>query len=177
MNYFFTADPHFGHKNIIKYSNRPFKYLKEMDEAIIKRHNEIVAPDDVTIIAGDISFHSPAYTMELLKRLNGTLILLRGSHDKWMDRTYHEMWEKTIEGQHVVVCHYCMRTWPRSHYQSWMLYAHSHGTLPPPTPYQLDIGVDTNNFYPYSWEQVKEKLRNQIQSEVNRKIVTKGDYE
>ena len=33
--------------------------------------------------------------------------------------------------QLVVLCHYAMRVWDRSHYGSWHLYGHSHGNLPP----------------------------------------------
>ncbi len=39
---FFTGDEHFGHKNVIKYCNRPFSDVDEMDREIIKRHNEVV---------------------------------------------------------------------------------------------------------------------------------------
>jgi len=42
MKFFFTADEHFNHNNIIKYCNRPFKDIDEMDTMIIKRHNEFI---------------------------------------------------------------------------------------------------------------------------------------
>ena len=32
--------------------------------------------------------------------------------------------------QDIVLCHYAMRVWQKSHYGAWMLYGHSHGTLP-----------------------------------------------
>ena len=50
-----------------------------------------------------------------------------------------------------------MRVWNKSHYGSWELYGHSHGTLEP-IGKQLDVGVDTNNFYPYSFEDIKKRL-------------------
>ena len=48
-----------------------------------------------------------------------------------------------------------MRVWPRSHYNSWMLYGHSHGMLDP-IGKQHDVGVDNNEFYPVSLEQIRE---------------------
>jgi len=39
--YFFTADEHYGHTNIIKYCGRPFTRVDEMDAEIIRRHYEI----------------------------------------------------------------------------------------------------------------------------------------
>jgi calcineurin-like phosphoesterase family protein len=50
-----------------------------------------------------------------------------------------------------------MRTWPASHMGSWQLYGHSHGKLPP-IGFQLDVGVDSWEFYPVSWEEVKEAI-------------------
>jgi calcineurin-like phosphoesterase family protein len=53
--FFFTADEHYGHANIIIYCNRPFTSVDEMDAEIIRRHNEMIGPKDVVIHAGDFT--------------------------------------------------------------------------------------------------------------------------
>ncbi len=55
MKYFFISDEHYSHTNIIKYCNRPFKDVKEMDDEIIKRHNEVVSSEDIVVHAGDFT--------------------------------------------------------------------------------------------------------------------------
>ena len=47
-----------------------------------------------------------------------------------------------------------MKTWAKSHYNSWQLFGHSHGELKG-VGKQMDIGVDTHNFYPYSFNEIK----------------------
>jgi len=57
----------------------------------------------------------------------------------------------------VVLCHYAMRTWDRSHYGSYHLYGHSHGKLER-HGWSMDVGVDCFDFYPVSLRQVIEEL-------------------
>ncbi len=131
-----------------------------MDNELISRHNEVVKQSDVVIHAGDFAFVNASYkAKEYFDRLNGKHIYLKGSHDKWMPTFTLQIWEKTIENQFLVICHYAMRTWARSHYNSWHLYGHSHGRLAP-IGKSWDIGVDNNNFYPVSFEQVEEIMDN-----------------
>lgn len=158
--YWFTADQHFNHKKEFIWKKAGFSSSEEKDEIQVQRHNEVVRRNDIVIHAGDFAFvKTIQQANEYFKRLNGNHIYLKGSHDKWMPKHTLQIWEKTIEGQFLVVCHYNMRTWHRSHYNSWQLFAHSHGRLEP-VGKQHDIGVDNNNFYPVSFEQLREIMKN-----------------
>jgi calcineurin-like phosphoesterase family protein len=159
--YFFTGDEHFFHKNIIRFCNRPYLSVEEMNEAIIQNHNEIVSDNDITIHLGDFTLlkNSPEI-FKIIKRLNGKHTFIQGSHDRWLqDKRYQQIWEKKIDEYYVVCCHYAMRVWPRSHYNSWQLYGHSHGNLEP-VGKQWDVGVDNNNFYPVSFDSLVEIMKN-----------------
>jgi len=154
---FFTADQHYGHRNIIKYCNRPFSSVEEMDEELIKRHNKVIGIDDTVIHAGDFTLATRQIAGRYIRRLNGTHKFLVGSHDKWIrEINFPEIMVKKIDGQTIVVCHYAMLVWPHSHYNSWHLFGHSHGRLNDKIEGKsYDIGVDNNNFYPVSLEQIK----------------------
>ena len=153
--YWFISDEHFGHFNIIKFCNRPFISLQEMDDTIIDNHNALVSNTDTVIHAGDFTLkHSYQQANEYIQKLNGKHIFIKGSHDYWCSNRYQYMLETTIEKQFMVICHYCMRTWARSHWNSWQLYGHSHGRLDG-IGKQWDIGVDNNDFKPVSFDQLK----------------------
>jgi calcineurin-like phosphoesterase family protein len=114
--FFFTADEHYGHANIIKYCHRPFASVEEMEAEIIQRHNEIVGPKPVVIHAGDFTLSEKPFAENYIQQLNGTHIFLKGSHDYWLKKSATVIWEREIEETHVVVCHFAMRVWPRSHH-------------------------------------------------------------
>jgi len=169
--FFYTADEHYNHANIIKFCNRPFSNVREMNETLIKNHNEVVGESDIVVHVGDFSMGSRGWTMErVFKQLKGTHIFIRGSHDRWLGKSPKSegnfqfvgyIYEKTFkdEGILIVACHYAMRTWRRSHWNSWHVYGHSHSRLPS-IGKSMDVGVDTNNYYPYSLDQIKEIMVN-----------------
>lgn len=158
--FWFISDEHYGHKKIIEYCNRPFSSVEEMNETIIENSNKVVSNEDVTIHGGDFTLWKNVNGIykKYINRLNGKHIFLKGSHDYWLDGKANQIWEKLISLQgvpknYVVVCHYAMRVWARSHYNSFQLYGHSHGNLEP-VGKQHDIGVDNNNFYPVSFDKI-----------------------
>ena len=78
MKWFFTADHHFGHGNIIEYCKRPFKSLAHMDMELIRRWNSVVQEGDKVLYLGDFTFGDPE---RFTKQLNGDIIFIKGSHD------------------------------------------------------------------------------------------------
>jgi calcineurin-like phosphoesterase family protein len=158
--YYFTSDEHYGHDNIRAYSNRPFDSVQEMDNELISRHNAIVKKNDTVIHAGDFSLiHNYIKVYDkYISKLNGKHIFLKGSHDYWLPENHITIYQKKIYNKYIVVCHYAMRVWARSHYNSYMLHGHSHGTLKP-IGKQLDIGVDNNNYYPFSFKEIEEIMK------------------
>ena len=82
VNTFFTSDLHFGHENVIRYSNRPFKTLEEMEEKLIKRWNAKVRSQDRVIVVGDFLLGCGKPRLrEILSQLNGIKVCVRGNHD------------------------------------------------------------------------------------------------
>lgn len=114
MTIFFTSDTHFGHANIIKYCDRPFKDTDHMDEAIIERWNETVSPEDTVYHLGDIALGTIADSLPKVARLNGYKIAVLGNHDRpfmrsgksdfdsWVLR-YEEVFEEVLHWKGALV--------------------------------------------------------------------------
>lgn len=78
----FYSDPHFGHKNIIRYANRPFEDVPHMNEGLIARYNEVISPEDTVLWLGDCAFMKGGKFRGIMSRLNGRKVLIRGNHDR-----------------------------------------------------------------------------------------------
>ena len=108
---YFIADTHFNHENIIKYCDRPFSNAKEMNEYIIQKWNSVVKEDDIVYHLGDVGFGTTEMLKELISRLNGTKILLRGNHDfkrgvnGWKEVGFSEVYKKKIELGNLILTH------------------------------------------------------------------------
>ena len=161
---FFTADTHFGHGNIIKYCQRPFGSVREMDGVIAENWNRIVNPTDLIFNLGDFSWLGAKQMQALLERLNGRKFLCIGSHDKRVSRLvgFFECIRESFlvevgERQFVFFNHYLHKVWPKSHHGSLHLFGHSHGRMNAYAEQEgklLDVGVDSHNFYPWSLDEV-----------------------
>lgn len=139
---YFTSDTHFGHGNIIKYCNRPFKNHWEMDEQMILNWNDLVSDDDEVYHLGDFGFGSPGYIINIMQQLKGKIYYIAGNHDKNVFKANKKIqrfeWikdqfllkvedEEVSDGyQYLFLNHYPMLTWNHSHRGSWQL----HGDYP-----------------------------------------------
>ena len=78
------SDTHFNHENIIKYCNRPFDNINEMNNHIINKWNSVVNKDDIVYHLGDFALQSDKEIVsDLVKKLNGNIVLIMGNHDRW----------------------------------------------------------------------------------------------
>ena len=166
----------YGHVNIIKFCDRPFESIGEMNEALIHRHNMVVTDNDTVVHVGDFTLHrntEEVYT-RWINRLNGTHIFLRGSHDRWIKKgpasSPFESWERKINDQWIVACHYPMRSWPKTFHGSWHVFGHVHGRLDKNRiPRSVDVGVDSWSFAPVSFEEIADICIKDNLEEVEKK--------
>ena len=178
---FFTSDTHFNHANIIRFCNRPFKDVEQMNEALIANWNNVVGEDDTVFHLGDFCLGGAAEWTQLLNRLNGKIYLIMGNHDLknirqgFIQRFEHVSMQMHIEigEQKIYLCHYPFLCFEGGYKEVWQLFGHVHtrknntgndaGRLQYLYPTQYDVGVDNNGFAPISFEQVKIIINKQVE--------------
>lgn len=169
---FLGADYHFSHKSILRFcpDSRPFKDVDEMNEAIVDRHNSMVSPEDTTYMLGDIAFCSATIAAGFLNRMNGKKILITGNHDKGnlKQNKFRDVFEEIHEyleirlpcNTKVCMFHFPIYSWNESHYGGIHFFGHLHSK--PALGMKgrcMDVGLDTNNCYPYNMDDLVEKMK------------------
>lgn len=92
------SDPHFGHKNIVKFTNydgskvRPWDDVEQMNEDMIRWYNELVDDADRVYILGDVAF-TAAMMNHVVPRLKGRKCLIPGNHDPVKMRKYFDLFD------------------------------------------------------------------------------------
>lgn len=148
----YVSDTHFGHKNILRYDNRPFFDTDEMERTMIRIWNERVEGGDHVYVLGDFCWSGKVEEWKrIIDQLTGYIHLIRGNHDfskehfKGKDILLDEdLWESRfvevtdylevddILAGHkvrVAMCHYPMPFYRNSFNEDmYMLYGHVHNT-------------------------------------------------
>lgn len=189
MTIYYTSDLHLGHKNIIEYENRPFKTVEEMDEVLIDNWNSRITPEDDVYVLGDFTFKGTTMAIKYLECLNGSIHLLKGNHDQFMNQDSFDMWLCDMhnrdlhsgrvythvrdEGYYahindnereVILFHYPIMFWDgQDDRGSYHLYGHmhstSHGGTQHPHPDAFNVGVDVNDFMPVTLDELIERRK------------------
>ena len=76
-----TSDLHFCHQREFLYKPRGFASVYEMNDAIVKNWNSVVAPNDHVYVLGDLMLNDDEGGIKLLKQLKGNIHVVRGNHD------------------------------------------------------------------------------------------------
>lgn len=181
----FTSDLHFFHKNILKYCGRPFSDVEGMNDGLVKNWNSVVLGEDIVFILGDVGLGSRKKIIEFLKQLNGRKVLVIGNHDH--EYLGHEDFEEVFEcilyqsyiligEQKIYLNHFpllCFDGADKECNPTWQLFGHVHSKegnmdgnekerLAYCYPTQYDVGVDNNDYFPISFDEVKKKIENRI---------------
>lgn len=170
MTIWFTSDTHFGHNAIIKHCKRPWIDTRSMDADLIKIWNKLITPEDTVYHLGDFSCNRKDWRedKEILLQLNGKKYLILGNHDNPAYARKCTGWEQiyndyTLKLHHnneyvkIVLSHFPMREWDSFYYGAYHLYGHVHNNIPGYCR-SMDVGIDGNNYMPYTLDQVLATL-------------------
>jgi calcineurin-like phosphoesterase family protein len=182
---FFTSDTHWGHGNIIKFCDRPFKDVEEMNYKLIENWNKKVPQDGLVFHLGDFAWGGSDMWKNIRQQLNGEIILIKGNHDqKNMSSTAEQTlfkysaWQMLIEveGRKILLNHFPFLCYAGVYRDPkglvYSLFGHVHSgpgkkgedipRLIHTFPTQYDVGVDNNDYEPISWYEVNEKIQKQL---------------
>ena len=131
---YYIADLHFGHKNVLRFDNRPFPDTENMDEYMIQCWNGRVTEDDTVYVLGDAFWKNEEGSVNIMHRLNGHKHLIKGNHDRVHGKLrFH--WESIQDyaeindnDRLVILSHFPIPFYKNQHYGAVMLYGHVHNT-------------------------------------------------
>jgi len=165
---YFTSDLHFGHTNIIKYCNRPFESIEDMDKTLIQNWNAAVGHEDETYILGDFTMRGPGHAKAYISALNGKKYLILGNHDLFLqDFGETDGWFEWVRdyaviehaGVKLILFHYPIVEWFGFGKGSVHLHGHLHNapsvdTWNPKNSRVFNVGVDVCGYKPISIDEI-----------------------
>ncbi len=148
---YIISDMHFGHANIIKYGNRPFKDKYEMDEVITSNWNKVIKKEYYVFVLGDVSLYGKDRTKEIISKLNGRKYLIMGNHDRSKSIKYWlEVGFECISKYPVCIDEFYWFSHEPMYLNSYMPYINIHGHM------HSNI-IDSNQYYNVSVERIGYK--------------------
>ena len=157
---YYIADMHLGHRNVLRFDNRPFETVEEMEEKVIQNWNGRVTEEDTVYVLGDAFWKSENDSVRVIQRLNGHKRLIRGNHDRVHGRLrfYWESIEHYAEIKDgdtlVILSHYPILFYRNQHYGAVMLYGHVHNS--------------------HEWQQVEKWKREQWAMDIPSRLINVG---
>lgn len=188
--FWWTSDLHFKHRRIVELTNRGQETTAENhEEWLIDLWNSTVDKSDCVIHLGDFCFGKNYEGVDILNKLNGHKILIKGNHDnsdavkKYSKvqtvMSVREYYEHKYENQDVVMFHFPISAWHKQHRGSWHLHGHCHGSFQGEGKI-LDVGLDNSyNLYGqhkfFDFEMIKEFMSNREVKVADHHVYRKGE--
>lgn len=171
------SDTHFGHANIIRHAERPFRTLGEMDETLVANWNETVRQGDTVYHLGDFSGPPMNRRIEkIAERLHGRIILITGNHDRVTPRMAaaftrvtgpQRLGRRAPERAGVVLSHVPIHESEMDDPHRVEVIGNLHGHIhqrTSPTPRHCNLCVEHTGYRPITLEEGIERLAEQIRT-------------
>ncbi len=146
----------------------------KMDDHLIDQINKHVDKDDILWHLGDFCFWKKTnfynFSKSYREKINcKNVFLVRGNHDpdeiEPVFEGFFNYKEIKVQSKNIVLSHYSHCFWNKSHYGSWMLYGHAHGSAENwldehmPQRLSMDVGVDNafkilGEYRPFSFQEI-----------------------
>lgn len=158
MSVFFIADLHFDDERILRYENRPFENVKQMNETIIKNWNYKVTKNDIVFILGDIG--NEAY----IKELNGKKYLIKGNHDAKKNQEYRACGFEEVYNYPIIYENFWILSHEPMYINQNMPYANLFGHVHQSPQYMTYskqhycVTVERIDYTPITFEEIKQKI-------------------
>ena len=159
MSIFFIADTHFTEENIIKYENRPFPSVQDMNERLIENWNARIREEDMVYVLGD--FGASLQEREILSQLNGIKYLVKGNHDTAENEYYRRAGFQEVYDHPILLESF----WILSHEPLYVnenmpyanLFGHVHNSplFKDYSKQHYCVSVERTDYAPISFEEIK----------------------
>jgi len=162
---FLIADTHFGSDALRLYENRPFEDTQTMDEAIIARWNETVAPEDIVYHLGD--FGAEGREKEILSRLKGHIRLVKGNHDHRSNDDYRRLGFEECYDCPIIIEGFWILSHEPLYVNTNMPYANLFGHVHANPNYNshsthgVCVSVERTGYTPIELSEIKELIQKQ----------------
>jgi calcineurin-like phosphoesterase family protein len=153
---YLTSDLHLDHERIIKYCNRPFKNLEDMNKTLINNWNNIISKNDTIFFLGDLALLKYNPYEYYINQLNGNKVLIKGNHDRT---------KNTVLIQNLLINYkqhtlFLTHNPKNKHKHFWTIHGHTHNNNPDKYPLinhktkTINISTELTNYTPINLEEI-----------------------
>lgn len=160
---YFIADTHFSEESIIRYENRPFRNIMEMDKKLITRWNKVVSEEDFVYVLGD--FGATNQEDSVLKQLKGTKLLVKGNYDTNSNYYYWKVGFQEVYDYPIIIKNF----WILSHEPLYVnenmpyanIFGHVHNSpiIKTFSKQHYCVSVERINYAPISFDEIIFKIQ------------------
>lgn len=158
---YLIADTHFWHENILKYENRPFSNIQEMNKGLIINWNNTVSNKDKVYHLGDFSWGNKEVVQDIVNQLNGYITLIKGNHDGKSNNWYNDAgFDDVIDGGMILKNHFLLTHKPlymNKHMPFVNIHGHTHSNKLQGNKY-FSVSVENIDYKPIAFKKIQGKF-------------------